>query len=171
LRQGIAAIVLVAACTRAEPRIEPAPEKSEVPAPVVVPKPPVVISAVRCTYGGTAPAFFVRFVLEAHGKLVRLRAKSFQVAADGGFVDAVESRIGYGILDLRSNGEAGLGVVPAEVRPTDRLELEIFGPLRTDVFGKGETYPTEDRAFRAEIEADGQGPFVVEGRCAVGPAG
>lgn len=171
-------LIALSGCRRPANEIGPTPE----PQPPVLPTPPegpVAIAGVHCTYGGTVPAFFVWFDLEARVSVRKLRGLGFTLpddGADAAFADAVERRIGWGVLSLRTRArtDAGLGeigAVPDAIAAGERLHLELFGPLRTSVFGAGETYPTEERTFRAEIEAEGIAPLSIEGTCTVGPSG
>jgi hypothetical protein len=170
------ALVFVAACKRPA-EIAPAPEPHH-SAPAPPRDEPFTIGRAYCTYGGTRPAFFVWFDLDARVRLRKLRARSLVIASGdaGSFGDAVERRVGHGILSLRTRvrSDAGIGdvgVVPQDIAPGERLQLELFGPLNLTLFGAGASYPTEERAFRAELEADGVGVFKFEGTCFVGPSG
>ncbi len=165
----------VLACRRPTKEIGPAPEPHRSVEPK--PEPAFVVSRVQCVYGGTAPAFFVWFDVEARVPLHKLRGLGLSIAGgDAAFADAVERRVGYGVLALRTRvrtdaGVGDVGVVPPAIAAGDRLQLELFGPLNLSLFGPGATYPTEERPFRAELEAEGIGPVTIEGTCAVGPAG
>lgn len=166
-------VCLALACKQRPSEIAPAPEPSRAaPAPA----PDIAITRVQCTYGGTAPAFFVWFDLETRVPLHKLRGRSLLIAgADAGFADAVERRLGHGILQLRTRvrsdaGIGDLGVVPPQIAAGGRVQLELFGPLNLELFGTA-SYPTENRPFRAQLEADGVAPVTIEGTCVVGPAG
>jgi hypothetical protein len=168
-----ALVCLLLACKQRPTEIAPAPEPSRAPK---APAPDIEVARVQCTYGGTAPAFFVWFDLTTRVPLHKLRARSLLIAgADAGFADAVERRLGHGILQLRTRvrndgGVGDVGVVPPQIAAGERVQLELFGPLNLALFGTA-TYPTEDRPFRAELEADGIAPVTFEGTCIVGPAG
>ncbi len=157
------------ACSRPAQEIGPAPEPSHAPAPPA-PEPKAIVRDVRCTYGGRPrPRFFVWLDLEARASLRSLHATSFTLGDSGGaFVDAVERSIGSGHT-LRTRTDGGRGPVPAEMSAAERLQLELFGPLRGAAFGAGATHPTEERPFRARIEADGGVELTLEGTCVLAP--
>lgn len=171
----LVALLALFACKRPGKEIGPAPEPRHAPAPA--PEPQLVVSRVHCTIGGAAPAFFVWFEVDARVPLRKLRGRSLLLGGgDASFGDAVERRLGHGVLHTRTRarsdaGIGAVGVVPEEILAGERVELELFGPLNLSLFGPGAAYPTEDRPFRAELEAEGLAPVTVTGVCVVGPAG
>jgi hypothetical protein len=165
-----AACILLFGCTRSSPdTITPAPERSIPPAPP--PPPDLVFTDVRCQIGGTAPAFFVWAEASASRPVKELRAVKFELATKpSGFA----SGVGSTTIALRrreaARGQGDVRPLGGTIEPGAVVHLEIFGALSLAPFGDAATYPTEDRAFRAELQS-ASGRFVVEGTCVVGPAG
>lgn len=163
----LAAALFALGCARNEAPIRPAPEPSIAAPP---PPPDLAFDKVRCTYGGTAPAFFVWAEVTAHGRIEGLAARRFEIAdATGAFVSGAAST-----LDVRRrqrpNGEGDVELLKTPLEDGQSLHLEVFGPLSLGPFGKAATYPTDDRAFRVELTA-GPRTWTIRGTCVVGPAG
>lgn len=160
-------VIVLCACTRSSERIAPAPEPSIVTPSPLPPPPPLVLESPTCQYGGTAPAFFVWVEARATREVRDVKAKTFQIASKGAFVNGASATIDV----RRRDGSKGQGDVHSisTIAP-GASHLEVFGALAMAPFGAGATYPTEDRKFRVELETS-VGSFVIEGTCVVGPAG
>jgi hypothetical protein len=143
-------LVLLVSCTKSEP--------SNVD--------PLAFGETKCVVGGSKPAVFVWTETRVGTKQTHLRATKFELRdKSGALVPGVS-----GPLMLRGrSGPNGQG----DVRSLSGLEpgtlhLEVFGELDLSVYGG--SYPTEMRAFRAELVSD-QGTFALIGTCEVGAAG
>ncbi|MBS2019315.1 MAG: hypothetical protein JST00_41005 [Deltaproteobacteria bacterium] len=155
--------------------IGPVPDKSPPtpapsPAPTATKLPDLVVSDVTCTYGGTAPAFFVWAEVTARGELAGLRASTFDVTDKGGaWVSGALSTI-----ELRrrkgKNGAGDVEPLKAPLHDGEAVHLEVSGALHLGPFGSTATYPTDDRPFRVELAAGAQ-RWLLTGTCKVGPAG
>lgn len=163
MRARFALVAVLLSCTRSPERIAPVPEPSITPAP----PPALVITAPHCQYGGTAPAFFVWVEASAARQIGDVRARTFEIANKGAFVNGASGKI-----DVRKrDGANGQGNVKSIATiEQGATHLEVFGPLSLSAFGPGASYPTEDRRFRVELETSA-GSHVIEGLCVVGPAG
>lgn len=164
-------LVAAAACGRKDGApIGPVPDKSaSAPAPPP-PESDLVLGDVTCTYGGTAPAFFVWVEATTKTGIAGLRANSFDITNKGGaWVSGVLTTIEL----RRRKGKNGAGDVEPLKGPLvagEAVHLEVFGPLHLGPFGSTATYPTDDRPFRVELAAGAQ-RWLVTGTCKVGPAG
>ncbi len=130
---------------------------------------PLTFRETRCVVGGTKPAAFVWTEANVGVRLTHLRATKFELRdKTGALVNGVGGPI---LLRGRSgpNGEGDVRALSSGLSP-GTVHLEVFGELALDAYGPGVTYPTEPRAFRAELVSD-QGTFALTGVCEVGPAG
>lgn len=154
--------------------IGPVPDESGPPAPPGGPTatklPDLVVSEVTCTYGGTAPAFFVWAEVTVKGELAGLQANTYDISNKGGaWVSGALTTIEL----RRRKGKNGAGEVeplPAALHDGEAVHLEVFGPLHLGPFGSTAGYPTDDRPFRVELAAGTQ-RWLLTGTCKVGPAG
>ena len=131
------------------------------------------VQNVACMYGGSVPALFVTFDIDARTPLTNVRASSV-LLGDGarGWSAGVT-----GDLTLRERPATPRG--QPEAMPVafsgalavgSRKRLEAFGRLNLAAFS-GAGYPNESLEFRLVLRAD-QGQFVVTGpRCTVGFGG
>lgn len=165
-------VLVLVGCARKEAPIGPVPDKSSAPPTTPAPPPPsdLVFTDVTCTYGGTAPAFFVWAEVAATGPVHGLRATTFEIHDKAGaFVSGALTTI-----DLRKRkgpkGEGDVESLKGPILGGEKLHVEVFGPLRLAPFGSTAGYPTDDRPFRVELVAGTQ-TWTLTGTCKVGPAG
>jgi len=164
-------VVLLASGCRDPERIVRAPEDAAIPLPKPppAPAPDLQFAEMHCTYGGTAPAFFVWLETKANTRITELRATKFEIETKKGFVSGASGDILVRVRE-KPKGEGNVKTLTTPIEKGASIHLEVFGGLAFTAFGPGVTYPSDDRVVRVELVAK-EGMWTLSTTCIVGPAG